>query len=459
MSAGRAPDLAEALIGYRAWRIDAAGRLYPWTLAPAGPWVPGVNTAVCHMADFDPSRRLTPHKPPGRRCMCGIYALASPSDPRLHGRGGQVIGAIAVWGDVEVHRTGFRAEHAAVVALAEPGPEAGPAVRAAAREAAQHHGVALVPRAGLAAAAGEYGAPLDPEIVEAPDPREPRRRARRVGERGIALDHHVWVEPALGHVDVGLTGPFRRLIGEHPEITAPPAGMAVRPGDLLATVTSGDGATYVVWSGLSGTIAHVAAEVGEGRLVRVADGDWSRDQQRFAWGARAETHYRAQLTAAATAGRDVFGELLVERVLLSAPVRSGEDVLRELRRRRAAPAFPSAAALYAVCAEPLHERLARDPDAQARAARADATVRFETREPEGVLTLAAAGERVRLTCGASDAPADIVLRGAAVEVARFFAGTLDVARALQSRRLTSDAPLARTLQVLSVLKHVVAAPG
>jgi hypothetical protein len=280
-----------------------------------------------------------------------------------------------------------------------------------------------------------------------------------VGERGIALDHHVWAEPALGHVDVGLTPAFLRLLGGGAEITAPPAGMAVRPGDVLATVTSGDGITYVVWSGLSGTVAGVASEAGEGPLVRVADSDWPRDQQRFAWGARAETHYRAQLAAAVTAGRDVFGDLLVERVLLTAPVRSGEDVLRELRRRREAPAFASATALYAVCAEPLHERLARDPEAQARAARAGATVRFETREPEGVLTLAAGGERVRLTCGASDAPADIVLRGAAVEVARFFAGTLDVARALQSRRLTSDAPLARTLQVLSVLKHVVAAPG
>src|SRR3954465_746626 len=107
-----APDFIEPLIGFRAGRVEDDGALVPWALVGSGAWAAGVNTAVCHAG--------RKHRPPDPGCMCGLYALASPSDRRLHGSDGQIVGAIAAWGDVELHRTGFRAEHAAVVALAEP---------------------------------------------------------------------------------------------------------------------------------------------------------------------------------------------------------------------------------------------------------------------------------------------------------------------------------------------------
>ena len=60
------------------------------------------------------------HAPPVADCMCGLYALTDPADRRLDFRADQAVGAIAAWGDLEVHRTGFRAEHACVTALALP---------------------------------------------------------------------------------------------------------------------------------------------------------------------------------------------------------------------------------------------------------------------------------------------------------------------------------------------------
>ena len=106
-----APDFVQAVVGYRAWHLEDDGTLRPWTFS-ALPWDPGVNTAVC--------AREVRHAPPVADCMCGLYALTDPADRRLDFRADQAVGAIAAWGDLEVHRTGFRAEHACVTALALP---------------------------------------------------------------------------------------------------------------------------------------------------------------------------------------------------------------------------------------------------------------------------------------------------------------------------------------------------
>src|SRR4051812_50174202 len=108
-----APDFVEAVVGYRAWHIEADGLLRPWTFT-ALPWQPGVNRAVC--------ARDVRHQPPVADCMCGLYALTDPGDRRLDFRADQAAGAVAAWGDMEVARARFRAHPAIATALGVPDP-------------------------------------------------------------------------------------------------------------------------------------------------------------------------------------------------------------------------------------------------------------------------------------------------------------------------------------------------
>lgn len=452
MTRGRAPDLVEPLIGFRAWRVGPAGWLSPWTLAAAGPWEPGVTTAVCHVRSFGPATRRRPHRPPAAGCTCGIYALAWPADHRLHGRGDQVVGAIAAWGDIEVHRSGFRAQHAAVVALAAP-PPGGPCPTAV-RDAARRHDVEVVPRDRLEEAARAFGTPIDPRVVTEPDPRAARSASRRVGQVGIALDEHVWARPGVAHVDTGPTGAFAALLGDRPGPTLPPVGARIEAGDVLAVLTGADGRALLLFSCVTGTVVALSPGMEHGWLVRLADADWATDQQRLVWGRRGATEYAAVLARRA-AGHDVFADVLHEHHLHAPAVRNAGDVLRELRRRRELPALSTAADVYAACAPAVHERIAADPAAAGQAARAPVTLRVRTTAPEAELTLVAGDGRVRLHCGGRAGRADITLDVTAETAVRLFAGRLDPARALRDGTLRSDAPAPRTLGALSTLKHVL----
>ncbi len=120
-----APDLTRKLIGFRQWTIDHDGSLY--SAAGRVKWTPGVNRARCMHDAYQLARGEVPaHHPyeaPHPKCMCGLYAYHEPPAIWLargdeHGRPGTVYGAIAVWGRVEVHADGFRAEHAQIVCLA-----------------------------------------------------------------------------------------------------------------------------------------------------------------------------------------------------------------------------------------------------------------------------------------------------------------------------------------------------
>ena len=135
------------------------------------PWQPGANRAVC--------ARDVRHAPPVADCMCGLYALTDPADRRLDFRADQAVGAIAAWGDLEVHRSGFRAEHACVTALALP-DRAGFEQREALARAAERYGVPLVAADRLSDEALRHGAPL-PDDLWAPSPSWPP--PRRAGAR------------------------------------------------------------------------------------------------------------------------------------------------------------------------------------------------------------------------------------------------------------------------------------
>jgi hypothetical protein len=113
-----APDLIEPLVAFRRWRaVD--GRL-------RSPYVPIFWDERTFHARCEASRLATPgigahaapHRAPDPDCSCGVYAYLEPDRefPMVDYRG--VTGIVTLWGNVEVHADGMRAEHARIEALA-----------------------------------------------------------------------------------------------------------------------------------------------------------------------------------------------------------------------------------------------------------------------------------------------------------------------------------------------------
>jgi glycine cleavage system H lipoate-binding protein len=439
-----APDFIEPLIGYRAWRLGDDGTLVPWSLVGSGAWEPGVNTAVCHAG-----RR---HTPPAADCMCGLYALAFEYDHRLHGRDDQIVGAIAAWGDIELHRTGFRAEHAAVVALAEPEEPR------AAQLAAARYDVPLVRRDELALTARHYGRPVDPSLFHEPAKPPPGTYA---GETGIALVEHVWCQVEAAVLTLGVMRGFAGLLDADTEITMPPPGTRIEARDPLATLHTPHG-TLIAWACASGTLVERNERVlsapekllvdpeRTGWLARIAPAAWPAEARNFWWGAAGRTSYSAELARAAS-GDDIYADLRAERIF-AGPRSDGQiDVVAELRRRRAEPRFKTDADVYAVCAEPVRERIARLP----KLGRFDAIVRYSVSSPDAELTLSATSAGVNITCGPTAVASTLTLSMSAETAAKHFGGRLDIARALRAGLVTSDRPRVETLRTLALLKPLL----
>ena len=159
-----APDLVERVIGYRQWRIHD-GEL--WSVHTWDRWTAEAMTATCNAA------REHDEPPPVNGCTCGLYArytpvprTASAATPDL------VSGAVALWGRLELHAHGMRAEHARLLALAlplTPGPK-----RRRVRDVAATLGVPAVPARRLQAEALRHGRPIPPAMR--PPDLEPNKR-------------------------------------------------------------------------------------------------------------------------------------------------------------------------------------------------------------------------------------------------------------------------------------------
>jgi hypothetical protein len=159
---GPAPDLIDPIIGYRQWRL--VGRALT-SLFNDTRWEAAQLSARCD------SRQHHPEVVPDHACSCGIYAYYDPC-PRTASAVTRdlVAGVVVMWGRVELHGTGLRAEHAQIVALELPlslGPK-----RRSVLEIADRLGVAAVPHRNLRSVAREQGVPLDPSL-RPPRVREP----------------------------------------------------------------------------------------------------------------------------------------------------------------------------------------------------------------------------------------------------------------------------------------------
>ncbi len=129
-------------------------------------WDAGVQTARCTAHD---------HVAPQNGCTCGIYAWYDPpARGASAGTSELVAGAVALWGQLELHARGMRAEHAVLVALALPLSRGAKRRRLVA--AADALGVPAVPARRLATAASAHGAPIA-RWMRPPDLEPNKRRA------------------------------------------------------------------------------------------------------------------------------------------------------------------------------------------------------------------------------------------------------------------------------------------
>jgi hypothetical protein len=161
----RAPDLAEPVLGFRAFDVCEDGRLISVT-GHGTVWRPGVVTAYCRRPGF------SSHPAPAHDCTCGLYAYTE-LDPRLK-QGERCIAAIAAWGNMEVHETGFRAQRACVLALAAT-PAADLLQRRLIFASAERYGVPAVPLRHLEAEGLRHARPLSRALVREPGADGPRR--------------------------------------------------------------------------------------------------------------------------------------------------------------------------------------------------------------------------------------------------------------------------------------------
>ncbi|MGA2009251.1 MAG: hypothetical protein ABSH51_01770, partial [Solirubrobacteraceae bacterium] len=159
------PDLVTAVIGFRQWRLIGSEL---WSLRGSDHWEPGLQTAVCDAATH-------PGPAPAKGCTCGIHAWYDPT-PRGASAATRdlVAGAVALWGTIELHAHGMRAEHGVVVALALP--YSWGVKRRRILAAADAFGVVAVPARTLKAAALAHGEVI-PRRMRPPDVMPNKRQA------------------------------------------------------------------------------------------------------------------------------------------------------------------------------------------------------------------------------------------------------------------------------------------
>ena len=161
-----APDLIEPVVGFRKWRLDDEHLSSPYVRVY---WRERVMHARCHRhsfvsALFEQRALDEEHDAPHPLCNCGIYAYYQPRGrPRaIYVR--LVWGIVTLWGQIEAHRHGMRAQHARVEALASS-PEWPRSHQRAVQRIAADLGIDLVHHADLELAAGEYGGRLPETLV------------------------------------------------------------------------------------------------------------------------------------------------------------------------------------------------------------------------------------------------------------------------------------------------------
>jgi hypothetical protein len=162
---GAAPDLVTAVIGFRQWRLRGSEL---WSFRATERWHRGVQTAHC-----DSESHAGPA--PANGCTCGIYAWYEPTPRGASATVPDLVGgAVALWGQIELHAHGMRAQYGMVVALALPLSRGEKRRRILA--AAEAFDVPAVPARRLRATALEHGDDI-PRWMRPPDLEPNKRKA------------------------------------------------------------------------------------------------------------------------------------------------------------------------------------------------------------------------------------------------------------------------------------------
>ena len=169
----RPPDLIEPIVAFRSWHA-IEGRL-------CSPHVPVFWDERNLSAECGPVRReafahgsAQAHRAPQPGCACGIYAYFEPDRalPTIDCRA--VTGIVTLWGSIELHAEGMRAEHAQVEALALYSRWS-TRQKQAVWTIAEQLGVDLVDLDQIDTAADRYGRRLDPQLLLSEAPAHYRR--------------------------------------------------------------------------------------------------------------------------------------------------------------------------------------------------------------------------------------------------------------------------------------------
>jgi hypothetical protein len=153
----RAPDLIQPVVGFRQWRLTDGGL---GAIACEEVWTEAFAIARCRTGAH-------PDEPaPVSDCTCGLYAWYRPC-PRTASTGELVAGAVVLWGAVELHVTGMRAQYGKIVALALPLSRWGKRERLL--SVAERFGVPAVPHRALRRVAAEHGAPVPDSLRPPPE--------------------------------------------------------------------------------------------------------------------------------------------------------------------------------------------------------------------------------------------------------------------------------------------------
>ena len=435
------PDFVEPVVGFRAWRVDG-GVLVPWSAGAAGAWEPGVNNARCLYKQ---------HPAPATTCSCGLYALASADDERLRPQH-EAVGAIVAWGDVELHRTGFRAEHAAIVALALP-ESCSARHEDDLRKAAHRYNVPLVPPEQLVAAACEHGR----QIEYASAPRSARHPLRpgvptldQRGLSGTAPEDHVEVTIVSGGIRIAPTPELASAAGDDSEqVPLAIDGATVGAGDLVLRLGD-DEEGLLVRTPVGGTVLET-----DRRGVLIVPSTWERDAAQIEWGSLGRRRYADALGDLGRRG-DPFADVRTRWVRANAAIRSAADVRQALIAELSKPRFESDEQLYATLGERLREALT-DPAAKDAAARLPLRIQWRLHHPDAAVLVDLAGEEPGVAFDAPDELADLVLYAAAETADDLLAGRDDFAAALRRKALQSRAAPVEVLRAASVLKALRAA--
>ena len=152
------------VVGFREWVLIGDELFSPLARMP---WDAGSITAECVPACRqarglwrEASEHPGPAPDPG--CVCGIYAMFEPDRYRGRERMTVARGAVVLWGRIELHHRGMRAEFARVVALTLPRDRHAAAMI---RRVAAGLDVEAVDRRELRAAALAYGRPIAPDLI------------------------------------------------------------------------------------------------------------------------------------------------------------------------------------------------------------------------------------------------------------------------------------------------------